>query len=172
MAYRVQFPPGMSDSQTLGQLSYPPKTGDSGDSGDESPPGFVYFTSPPMVESVRPKTGQSDPSRGETAPRATGGSSDEWNYETRWSDPYWQAAMDAWRRIAGHACLPGTMRWLRRANPWLYKRLMEDLPRQIDKLWDAGAPLDQFQDVLDRWVDAHSEACGLREIFGTRTKEH
>lgn len=163
MAYRVQLPPGMSDSQTPGQLSYPPKTGDSGDSGDESAPGFVYFTAPPMVESVRPKTGQSDPSRGETAPRATGGSS-EWNYETRWSDPYWQAAMDAWRRIAGHACLPGAVRWLEKHQPALYRELMEELPGEIDRLWDSGVPIPRFQAVLNCWVEAHQKAVDLYSV--------
>ncbi len=90
------------------------------------------------------------------------------DYENRHADPYWQAAMDAWRRIAEPACLPGAVRWLEKHQPALYRELMEELPGEIGRSWDARAPLDQFQYVLDRWVDAHREACVAYERFSAQ----
>lgn len=83
--------------------------------------------------------------------------------EAHLSDPYWQAAMAAWRRVAACPCLPGTMRWLEAADPDLYRRLLEDLPAQIDCLWDRRAALAEFQRILDAWVGIHGQACGLYE---------
>lgn len=109
------------------------------------------------------RTSTSPRLEGKSAPRAYA-----WSYQLRKADPYWQRAQEALQRICHHPYLPGTMRWLRQANPWLYKRLMEDLPRQIDKLWDAGAPLEKFQGVLDRWVDAHRAAYVAYERFSAQ----
>jgi hypothetical protein len=94
-----------------------------------------------------------------------------WSYEARTEDPYWQAAMDAWRRIAAHPYLPGTMRWLERTRPSLYRRLVEEFPAQIDRLWDARAPLERFQGVLDRWVEAHREGCQLYQVSVRNSKD-
>jgi hypothetical protein len=90
------------------------------------------------------------------------------DYSCRRSDPYWQRAQEALRCICRHPYLPGTMRWLERANPWLYRRLHEVLPGQIGRLWDMRAPLDKFQGVLDRWVNAHREACSLYQAHTAR----
>lgn len=83
------------------------------------------------------------------------------SYEGRHADPYWQAAMVAWRRIAEHACLPGAMRWVESRDPALHHELIEELPRQIDRLWDTEAPLPRFQSVLNQWVQTHQKAVDL-----------
>lgn len=47
---------------------------------------------------------------------------------------------------------------MRRAHwyrPELYHELMEMLPAEIDRLWDAGAPLPEFKAVVARWAEAH-----------------
>lgn len=88
----------------------------------------------------------------------------EWSYELRESDPYWQAAIVAWRRIAEHACLPGAMRWVEKFNTALYRELMEELPGEIDRLWDSGVPIPRFQAVLNCWVEAHQKAVDLYSV--------
>ncbi len=81
---------------------------------------------------------------------------------------YSQRAQEALKRICEAEYLPGTMRWLERAVPNLHRRVTQELPEEISRLWDKGAPLDRFQAVLDSWVTAHQTACSLyrRHIAG------
>src|SRR3990172_10222507 len=74
------------------------------------------------------------------------------HFETRRSDTYWRAMTAAWRRIAENPYLPGMMRWLQKAKPRLHCEILQDIPERIDLLWDAGAPLAEFQELIDRWV--------------------
>ena len=78
-------------------------------------------------------------------------------------DPYWQRADKALKRICVRPYLPGAIQWLKRANPVLHRILTQDLLRQIDKLWDVRAPLDEFQAVLDKWVEVHAHVVKLYE---------
>ncbi len=87
-----------------------------------------------------------------------------WVYEARDSDPYWVAAMAAWRRIAAHPYLPGAVRWVEKHQPALYRELMEELPGEIDRLWDSGVPIPRFQAVLNCWVEAHQKAVDLYSV--------
>ena len=73
-------------------------------------------------------------------------------------DPYWQRADRALKRICARPYFPGAIQWLKRSNPSLHRMLTRDLPKQIDKLWDAQAPLDHFEAVLAFWVDTHGDA--------------
>lgn len=84
-----------------------------------------------------------------------------WNSDTRHTDPYWVRLMAAWRQIAAHEYLPGAMAWTARFHPDLYRRDTSELPAEWERLWDEGAPLDDFQAALDRWVAAHEELIGL-----------
>lgn len=79
------------------------------------------------------------------------------DYLNRHSDPYWQAAMAAWRQIASHDCLPGMMRWLERADPGRYYWLAQTLPEWFGQLW--GSKLEGFQVLLNEWVAVHRQAC-------------
>ncbi len=73
-------------------------------------------------------------------------------------DVYGQLADKALKRICARPYLPGAIAWLKRVNLPLHRMLTRDLPRQIDKLWDAQDSLDHFQAVLDFWVDTHQDA--------------
>lgn len=84
-----------------------------------------------------------------------------WDSYTRHSDPYWVRVMAAWRQIAAHKHLPGTMAWTARFHPDLYRRVTSELPGEWEELWDANAPLDVFQAALNRWVAAHAELIAL-----------
>lgn len=79
-----------------------------------------------------------------------------------------QRAQEALKRICEAEYLPGTMRWLEQAVPRLHRRVTQELPEEISRLWDEGAPLDRLQAVLDSWVMAHQIACSLyrRHIAG------
>ncbi len=78
-------------------------------------------------------------------------------------DVYGHLAEKALKRICVRPYLPGAIQWLKGANPVLHRILTQDLLRQIDKLWDGRAPLDEFQAVLDKWVNAHAQVVKLYE---------
>ena len=83
---------------------------------------------------------------------------------TRETDAYWQAAQEALRQIAGQHFLPGAIRWLAKHQPERYAELTEQLPAEIDRLWDECVPLGTFQAVLSRWVEAHRQALALYPV--------
>ena len=86
------------------------------------------------------------------------------DFETRHSDAYWRKAMRAWRQIAAHEHLPGAMQWAQKHHPDLHRRATRELSGAWEQLWDAAAPLDDFQAALDAWVGAHEELIGLFSI--------
>lgn len=73
-------------------------------------------------------------------------------------DVHGQLADKALRRICSRPFLPGAIRSLKRTNPALHRALTLIIPKQIDQLWDAKAPLGQFQAALDFWTDCHADA--------------
>ena len=73
-------------------------------------------------------------------------------------DPYWRLADRALNRICQRPYLPGAVNWLKREKPSLHRVLTLTIPKQIDQLWDAQAPLDHFEAVLAFWVDTHQDA--------------
>ncbi len=83
------------------------------------------------------------------------------DFDTRHTDPYWCRLMAAWRQIADHEYLPAAMQWAEKHHPDRYHRVTSELPTEWEHLWDANAPLDEFQAALDRWVAAHEELIGL-----------
>lgn len=80
-----------------------------------------------------------------------------WDFQGRQEDPYWQAAMAAWREIVSHPYLPGMMRWLQQTDQARYYWLREALPEQFDRLW--GTSLTDFRALLNEWVEGHRKAC-------------
>jgi len=56
--------------------------------------------------------------------------------------------------------LADALRWLQHAEPARHRWLLMVLPGHLDHLWESGAPLDTFQQVLDTWVAAHEKAVG------------
>lgn len=71
-------------------------------------------------------------------------------------------ALDRFMRELNRPDYPqGMIPWLAGANPWLYAELTERLPENIKRLWEAHAPLEQFEKVLADLVDAHRRACAI-----------
>jgi hypothetical protein len=66
---------------------------------------------------------------------------------------------------------PGMILWLGRADPGLYERLTFSLPDRISCLWNAHAPLNEFQSVVDEWLAAHRRACSLFKMQGIESRE-
>jgi hypothetical protein len=76
-------------------------------------------------------------------------------------DPY-ADRMDAMlRQIALPTYPEGMILWLETAHPDLYEELTSRLPDEISRLWNTGAPLEEFEGVLGRLVGTHREGCRL-----------
>jgi hypothetical protein len=83
------------------------------------------------------------------------------SYSNRLSDPYWQVAMKAQVRLAELGWVFGIGKWLKEADPGLYSNLYIETPGKIDRLWESHGSMDEFQAVLDEWVEAHRQALSL-----------
>ena len=84
-----------------------------------------------------------------------------WDFDTRHREAHWRKAMAALRQISAHKYIPGARQWAAKHHPDRYHRVTSELPAEWERLWDEGAPLDEFQAALDRWVAAHEELIGL-----------
>jgi hypothetical protein len=81
----------------------------------------------------------------------------------------WEAPVDAYGERLGNAMQSlaspeypaGMIVWLGDACPILYTELTERLPDKIQRLWEAQAPLDEFERVLDLWKEAHRTGCRI-----------
>ena len=67
------------------------------------------------------------------------------------------------REVARPHYPAGMIRWLREAYPILHVELTEGLPNQMQRLWEAQVPVEDFQKVLDTWVEAHPMGCEMYE---------
>ena len=57
----------------------------------------------------------------------------------------------------------GMIPWLGEAYPILHVELTDGLPNEMQRLWEAQVPVEEFQKVLDIWVEAHQMACEMYE---------
>jgi len=64
----------------------------------------------------------------------------------------------------------GMIVWLEQEAPTLYAELTSRIPDEIDKLWNNGAPLAEFEAVLDRLVSTHQAGCRLFREEEARSK--
>ena len=76
-------------------------------------------------------------------------------------DPYAERMQAALRKINSPAYPAGMIQWLKKAEPELYKSLTERLPDEIQRLWEAHAPLEQFEEALARLVSQHRRASAI-----------
>jgi hypothetical protein len=84
-----------------------------------------------------------------------------WLREIR-ASPYFRGADEALSEICNHGNTQlGALQYFRTACPQRARLLETDLWQRIEKLWDEGAPLEEFQAVLDQWVQLHREAFDL-----------
>jgi hypothetical protein len=74
------------------------------------------------------------------------------------SDPYSKRLQAALRGICRPDYPSGMILWLRDAFPLLYVELIDGLPDEMDRLWSRHAPLNEFDRILDVWVEAHRTA--------------
>jgi hypothetical protein len=74
----------------------------------------------------------------------------------------------------GAVCRPdypaGMILWLEKRDPVLYDDLTCRLPDLIDWLWNAHAPLEEFQRIVKSWLASHRRASELyrRQMSGRR----
>ncbi len=87
----------------------------------------------------------------------------------RLRDEYWRRATEALGRISRLKHLGQAIQCLERSDPTAHHHLMVVLPDHLDALWASHAPLGQFQEALDRWVDAHRSA--VQRFIASRTEE-
>ena len=63
----------------------------------------------------------------------------------------------------------GLIPWLQKGNGTLYEDLTSRLPDLIHRLWEAHAPVEEFQRVVDEWLTTHRRACELYGEQGSGT---
>ncbi len=153
MAYRVKLPPQRDDRESVSRVSYPPKTGDRGDCGDER-----GENQPREPLSHPTRTGSLPSPNGVSLDRPAPPTADKDRHENRWSDPYWQAATNAQTQITELGWEIGIGEWLEKVHPRLYHDIYDRIPHEIDALWETDAPFEQFKAVLCQWVEAHRTA--------------
>lgn len=74
-------------------------------------------------------------------------------------DPYEERMQAALREINRPDYPAGMIPWLGENAPSLYAMLTEDLPNEINRLWNGHAPLAQFEEALRRLVKLHGQCC-------------
>src|SRR5215471_10514555 len=77
--------------------------------------------------------------------------------EKRVADPYQDLARAALAKVTDQPV--GMVSWLRQNHPALYDELIVGIPDEIHRLWNGRAPLDEFQHILDLWLEAHRTGC-------------
>ncbi len=85
------------------------------------------------------------------------------------TNPYAECMQAALREINRAGYPAGMIVWLGENAPGLYAKLTEDLPNEIDRLWNTHAPIAQFQETLRRLVKLHAQCCEFyhQHIVGT-----
>ncbi len=78
-------------------------------------------------------------------------------------DEYSLRLRAAIQEVCGPDYPAGMIPWLREAYPILHVELTDGLPNEIQRLWEAQVPTEEFQNVLDIWVEAHRMACEMYE---------
>jgi hypothetical protein len=58
-----------------------------------------------------------------------------------------------------HQHVDGVIRWIEQERPDLYQHLMVVLFEKINEMWNAQAPVEQFQKMLEEFAQAHAKAC-------------
>src|SRR3989442_273110 len=90
----------------------------------------------------------------------------------RESDADYHARVEAALQATCRADYPaGMVGWLENGDPALYEDLTIRLPDLIHRLWEAHAPLDEFQHIVDAWLAAHERACVLYRAELLRRKD-
>jgi hypothetical protein len=102
---------------------------------------------------------QFDGSKGHPAVDGSGDKSDIRDKSP--ADPYQKLAVACLAKICRPDYPAGMVPWVRDAHPSLYAELMTNLPDEIHRLWVEGAPLDEFERILNIWLEAHRTGCEL-----------
>jgi hypothetical protein len=87
------------------------------------------------------------------------------------TDPYAQRLRTAMRELVHREYAAGMIIWLRQACPALYLELTEGLPNKMQSIWEAQAPVEEFQNVVNIWLKAHRTSCEIYEKYlGSRPR--
>jgi len=81
--------------------------------------------------------------------------------EKRVPDPYQDLARSALAQICRSRQPVAMVSWLRLNHSALYEELIVRLPDEIHRLWNEHAPLEEFQRILDLWLEAHHTSCEM-----------
>jgi hypothetical protein len=138
MSFKVRLPPEVNNAGRGERLSYPPKTGGSGDRGDVQPLASATRSHGIEHPQIVPRRNQ--------------------DYDLLWNDPYWRLATNAVKRLGELNWPFGLASWLEKNDASFYRHLYTCLPEEINRAWDAAVPVEQFQAILDRWVGGHRDA--------------
>ena len=76
-------------------------------------------------------------------------------------DPYAEKLQAAFQQVCQPDYPVGMVPWLGEVNPRLYAELTERLPNEMQTLWELRAPLEQFERVVDRWLETQRQGCAL-----------
>jgi hypothetical protein len=77
------------------------------------------------------------------------------------ADPYAERMRAALLKISHTDYPAGMIVWLETAHPDLYTDLTAQIPDEINWLWNTHAPIEKFEEILDRLVSTHREGCRL-----------
>lgn len=83
-------------------------------------------------------------------------------------DKYSRLLQSALAKVCRSDYPAGMILWLRDAFPLLYVELIDGLPDEMDRLWSGHAPLKEFEQILDVWVEAHRTACEMYKTSQAR----
>jgi hypothetical protein len=61
---------------------------------------------------------------------------------------------------------PAMIPWLRKANPKLYIELTSKILDDVQRIWSQHRPLEELDNVLTAWREAHQTACALFRTSG------
>jgi hypothetical protein len=76
-------------------------------------------------------------------------------------DPYQKLAVACLAKICRPDYPAGMIPWLGKKHPRLYEELTALLPDEIHQMWVERAPLDEFERILNLWLEAHRTSCEL-----------
>jgi len=86
-------------------------------------------------------------------------------------DEYRAALQEAKARIEKYPCPDRLTDWLKANEPNLYRQFYVDTPCSIEILWEEKAPLAEFNNVLDAWVETYAAAFQRYEAREAAGKE-
>lgn len=77
--------------------------------------------------------------------------------EKRVTDPYQELVRATLAKVSDQPV--GMVPWLEQNRPMLYEEFAVNLPDKIHRLWEGRAPLVEFEQILDQWLEVLRRCC-------------